>query len=174
MKTENIYTKLHLCKTQIGTITKDSKNPFFKSNYLSLNGLLDAIEPVLSENGLLILQPLKDGCVCTEIVETESGEKVTSLIQLPSITDPQKLGSAITYFRRYTLESLLGLKADDDDGNHASKPSKTDPSRKPSLEADQFQQAIKSTDKKALQNVLDKFRMSPEQRAVINQLINPA
>tara|TARA_R110000803_G_scaffold65912_1_gene127193 strand:+ start:178 stop:684 length:507 start_codon:yes stop_codon:yes gene_type:complete len=166
MKTENIYTKLHLCKTQIGTITKDSKNPFFKSNYLSLNGLLDAIEPVLSENGLLILQPLKDGCVCTEIVETESGEKVTSLIQLPNITDPQKLGSAITYFRRYTLESLLGLKADDDDGNHASKPT----TKKVELTADQFQNLLKPENKKHIQTYLDKHTMSVEQNKVLTQL----
>ena len=40
-------------------------------------------------------------------------------INLPEISDPQKLGSAITYFRRYTLQSLLALQAEDDDGNKA-------------------------------------------------------
>ena len=45
-------------------------------------------------------------------------------MELPNLQDPQKLGSAITYFRRYTLQSLLGLQAEDDDGNKASAPIK--------------------------------------------------
>ena len=45
---------------------------------------------------------------------------VVSGLKLPEITDPQKLGSCITYYRRYTLSSLLGLQSEDDDGNTAS------------------------------------------------------
>lgn len=118
----SVYKKLLEAKKEIGKISKDSKNPFFKSNYLSLNGLIDAIDDVLNKHELLLLQPIKDGKVITQILDIEKdGGAVQSEMVLPNITDPQKLGSAITYFRRYTLESLLGLKADDDDGNLASK-----------------------------------------------------
>jgi hypothetical protein len=117
----NIYSKILASKKEIGKISKDSKNPFFKSSYLSLNGLIEAVEDVLHNQGLLLLQPLKDGGVSSVIFDTESDAKIESFMLLPNIQDPQKLGSAITYFRRYTLESLLGLSAVDDDGNNASK-----------------------------------------------------
>ena len=126
----SIYKKLFEAKKEIGKISKDAKNPFFKSNYLSLNGLIDAVETVLEKHDLLLLQPIKNGAVLTTIVDVENYDKnvdcedsmVHSEMQLPNITDPQKLGSAITYYRRYTLQSLLGLQAEDDDGNKASKP----------------------------------------------------
>ena len=118
----SIYKKLFEAKKEIGKISKDSKNPFFKSNYLSLGGLIDAVEAVLQKHDLILLQPIEAEWVKTQIIDIEDGEKVQSEMHLPNITDPQKLGSAITYFRRYTLESLLGLKAEDDDGNLAAKP----------------------------------------------------
>ena len=121
----NLYTKLSEVKKEIGAISKDSTNPFFKSKYFDINGLLKHTEPLLQKNGLLLLQPIIKGEVFSEIIDIESGESVTSSIPLPEINDPQKLGSAITYFRRYTLQSLLGLQAEDDDANAASKASNT-------------------------------------------------
>ena len=120
----SIYKKLFEAKKEIGKILKDSTNPFFKSKYLSLNGLIDAVEPILTKHNLLLLQPIKDCCVYTVIIDidTDGGnESIESFIQLPTIQDPQKLGSAITYYRRYTLQSLLVSQAEDDDGNGASK-----------------------------------------------------
>ena len=117
----SIHKKLFEAKKEIGVISKDSKNPFFKSNYLSLNGLIDAVEEVLVKHDLLLLQPISEGKVITRIISVEDDDYIESEIELPNITDPQKLGSAITYYRRYTLQSLLGLQAEDDDGNTASK-----------------------------------------------------
>lgn len=117
----SVYIKLLKAKKNIGAITKDSKNPFFKNNYFDINKLISEVEPILLEEGLLLLQPIKDGYVVTEIHDPETKENITSSMMLPEISDPQKLGSAITYFRRYTLQSLLGLQAEDDDGNSASK-----------------------------------------------------
>jgi len=116
--------KLLLVKKKIGTLSKNSKNPFFKSQYLDLTAILEAVEPLLQDQGLVLLQPLKDGCVSTQIFDSESGELVceSSMFIPTQITDPQKLGSAITYFRRYTLKSLLAISEQDDDGNLASKP----------------------------------------------------
>lgn len=117
----SVYIKLLKAKKRIGAITKDSKNPFFKNNYFDINKLISEIEPVLLEEGLLLLQPIRDGYVISEIHDPETKEQVNSSMMLPEISDPQKLGSAITYFRRYTLQSLLGLQAEDEDGNSVSK-----------------------------------------------------
>lgn len=119
----NIYTKLAAVKKEIGAISKDSTNPFFKSKYFDINGLLKHVEPLLDKNGLLLLQPILEGLVCSQIIDVENGEKVESSIQMASLSDPQKMGSMITYYRRYTLQSLLGLQAEDDDANAASKAS---------------------------------------------------
>ena len=121
----NLYTKLNEVKKEIGAISKDSTNPFFKSKYFDINSLLKHVEPLLQKNGLLLLQPIIKGEVFSEVIDTDSGESVTSSIVLPQMDDPQKLGSAITYYRRYTLQSLLGLQAEDDDANSASQATKS-------------------------------------------------
>ena len=131
----SIYKKLFEAKKEIGKISKDSKNPFFKSKYFDVNSLLEHVEPILQKHGLLLLQPIKDGKVTTiiqnfDIEDNNQGSQfVSSELALPQLTDPQKLGSAITYYRRYTLTSLLGLQAEDDDGNLASKPAPIDYTR---------------------------------------------
>ena len=125
----NIYTKLAAVKKEIGAISKDTTNPFFKSKYFDINGLLKHVEPLLDKNGLLLLQPIIKGEVFSEIIDIEDGDSVTSSIDLPNLQDPQKLGSAVTYYRRYTLQSLLGLQAEDDDANAASKASKGQPTK---------------------------------------------
>lgn len=119
--TKTIYENLFEAKKHIGKISKDSKNPFFKSKYFDINGLLNAVEPVLADNGLLLLQPIEDGKVITKIINVADGVTIQSEMTLPALTDAQKLGSAITYFRRYTAQSLLGLQAEDDDANLASR-----------------------------------------------------
>ena len=121
----SIYKQLFEAKKEIGKISKDSKNPFFKSKYFDINSLLEHVEPILQKHNLLLLQPIEESKVTTVIVDVETGEKVNSEITLPQLNDPQKLGSAITYYRRYTLQSLLGLQAEDDDGNKASKKTPT-------------------------------------------------
>jgi hypothetical protein len=120
-KIMSIYKKLFEAKKEIGKISKDSTNPFFKSKYFDINSLLEHVEPILQKHDLLLLQPILSGKVTTRIVDIESDSYVISKIQLPTIQDPQKLGSAITYYRRYTLQSLLGLQAEDDDANTATK-----------------------------------------------------
>tara|TARA_R110000772_G_scaffold166843_1_gene278472 strand:- start:457 stop:960 length:504 start_codon:yes stop_codon:yes gene_type:complete len=126
---KNIYTKLAAVKNEIGAISKDSTNPFFKSKYFDINGLLKHVEPLLDKNGLLLLQPITDGLVCSQIIDIENGDKVESSMQMAALNDPQKMGSMITYYRRYTLQSLLGLQAEDDDANAASKASQAPPAK---------------------------------------------
>lgn len=113
--------KLLEAKKEIGKVVKNSQNPHFKKSYADINALLEEVEPILLKHGLLLLQPIIEGKVVTEITDVESGESKESSLTLPQGLNPQQLGSAVTYFRRYTLQSLLSLRATDDDGNDASK-----------------------------------------------------
>lgn len=108
---------------EVKKIKKESKNPFFKSSYASLSNILDCIEEPLSSNGLTILQfPEKDFELITRL-QHESGEFFeSSYTMIPAKTDPQSIGSLITYQRRYALGAILNLNIDeDDDGNAATK-----------------------------------------------------
>lgn len=134
----SIYRKLHSAKKEIGAISKDSRNPFFKSKYFDINQLLEHTEPILQKHDLLCLQPILDGVVTSQIIDVETGEKVESGIALTNITDPQKRGSEVTYYRRYTLASLLGMQAEDDDANKASRKK---PAAKPFISEDQLAKA---------------------------------
>ena len=118
---KEILSKLSLVKKEIGTLSKNASNPFFKSKYLDLGEILTNLEPLLETHKMLLLLPISEDTVCTQIHDLESGQCVTSCIKLPQLTDPQKIGSAITYYRRYSLQSLLALQTDDDDGNKASQ-----------------------------------------------------
>ena|SRR3990167_3168094 len=118
-----IYTKVSNIQQKIGKLSKDKTNPFFKSSYFDINSLLEQLQPLLKEEGLVILQPLttKAGRPALETVLTtdDGNDKITSSIVLPDLQDPQKMGSVITYFRRYSLQSLFALQAEDDDGEKA-------------------------------------------------------
>ena len=116
---KDIYKKLFKVQSEIGSIGKDVTNPFYKSKYFDINSLIGQLQPLLKKYGLLLLQPIEDQKVKSIIFEIDGDGYVESSINLPDIPDPQKLGSAITYFRRYTLQSLLALQAEDDDGNKA-------------------------------------------------------
>jgi hypothetical protein len=117
---ENLIVKLDNVRKEIGKVVKDSENPFFKSKYTDINSLIEQLEPILEKHKLVLLQPIRKDMVFSEIHDIENGEKITSSLRLPDLTDPQKIGSAVTYYRRYTLTSLLALQSEDDDGNLAS------------------------------------------------------
>jgi len=86
-----------------------------------LNSLIEAVEPTLLKYDLILLQPVIDNKVVTQIIDIETGDKIESYLTLPIITDPQKIIASITYFRRGTLQSLLSLQAVDDDGNESKR-----------------------------------------------------
>ena len=119
-KKESIYSKLYKVQKEIGAISKDSTNPFYKSKYFDINSLIKQVTPILEKHKLLLLQPIKNGEQHSIIYDIDNGDSVESSLSLPTNLDAQKIGSAITYYRRYTLQSLLGLQAEDDDGNNAS------------------------------------------------------
>jgi hypothetical protein len=118
--------KLFNLQNKLKAVKKDAENPFFKSKYFDINGLLSALKPLLNEEGLVVIQPLTTleggvNALKTVVIDAETGKAlVESVVALPSNVDPQKMGSAITYFRRYALQSLFLLEAEDDDANSVS------------------------------------------------------
>jgi hypothetical protein len=148
---------------------KDSKNPFFKSSYADLGAVVKAIKEPFADNGLSYSQfPLfVDGKVGVETILMHiSGEWMSGEIVLPMTKqDPQAAGSAITYARRYALQAIAGIPAEDDDGNHASKPAakQADKPATPALtDNDLSWIAAAKTDPQALEQIED-----PEYRAFI-------
>ena len=121
---KNILKKLLELQKEVKPIEKDSKNPYFNSAYFDINKLIDVLKPTLNKLGLVIYQPVEyrdsKNILKTILADVESGERVETSITLPDNLEPQKMGSAITYLRRYTLQSLLFLQAEDDDGSNAS------------------------------------------------------
>ena len=106
-------------------MAKDASNPFFKNKYASLDSIIDEARPVLTKNGLSILQlPSGDGehAIMKTLLLHESGEWIESeaLIIKPVKSDPQAYGSCISYMRRYSLTSFLSLNTGEDDDANAS------------------------------------------------------
>lgn len=107
-------------------IIKRADNPFFKSKYADLPAILDEINIPLKEAGLVISQWPDGEGLTTLLIHAQSGEYIeANAIMHPTKNDPQSIGSAITYQRRYSICSILCLNVDeDDDGNEASFPPK--------------------------------------------------
>lgn len=102
---------------------KDSKNPFFKSSYADLHSVMACAREPLANNGLSVVQPTQviDGQLCLiTMLMHKSGQWIKSVMPLVlAKNDPQSVGSALTYFRRYCYASLCGVAQMDDDGESA-------------------------------------------------------
>jgi len=109
----------------IESVIKDSTNPYFKSKYADLTSVIEACKDKLNKVGIAVLQPINNVHVETVLLH-ESGEWFSSSTPIVSKVqnDPQALGSAISYAKRYGLQSMVLLPAVDDDGNQASNKAK--------------------------------------------------
>lgn len=132
-----IAAALAKAQGEIEGAKKDSANPFFKSKYADLASVWDACRVPLSKNGIALVQsPSADGLrvsVDTLLTHT-SGQWIRGTVSVNAKEDsPQAFGSAITYLRRYALQSFVGVAPEDDDaeaahgrGNgHAKQPQDT-------------------------------------------------
>lgn len=111
----------------MGNAKKDASNPFFNKKYADLNAIREVCIPVLNSHNIAVLQPTAfiDGKNFVKtILLHESGETIESLTEIvySRPNDAQAQGSGITYARRYGLQSLLNIGAEDDDGNGSSNP----------------------------------------------------
>jgi ERF superfamily len=120
-----IATALIKAKANFKPILKTKTNPHFRSKYAGLDAILDAITAALGEVGVLLVQPTvvrEDKTILrTILIHAESGEQIESELAIPPLLDPQKLGAAMTYYRRFSLCALLAIAPDeDDDGSTAN------------------------------------------------------
>lgn len=130
---------------------KDSANPYFKSKYADLASIWDACRAPLSKNNLSIIQIPQENGIET-ILAHSSGEWIKGFLEIkPVKEDPQAIGSAITYARRYALAAMVGIAPEDDDGNAATgkqesekeKPAAT-PKKAPSKkDGESFEERVK-------------------------------
>ncbi len=124
---KQIALALVKAQMEMDTATKGAKNPFFKSNYADINTVLETINPVCDSLGLVVFQApqIIDGndVLYTRISLADNPSEFVEgqmRLLLPS-ADMQKLGSAVTYARRYSLVTMFNLEQEDDDGQSASK-----------------------------------------------------
>lgn len=122
-------------QAKIGAAKKEATNPFYHTKYADLGAVMEACKEALNESKIFVLQPVMDDKVETYLIH-ESGEWMSSStpIVCKEQNNPQALGSAISYARRYGLQSMVFIPAEDDDGNSAV-PSKAAPSVSPAKSA---------------------------------------
>jgi hypothetical protein len=107
---------------------KGKANPFFKSSYADLTACGEAARAALADNGLAVIQSTEfdgDGVSLVTVLVHESGQWVRGRYPVrPAKPDPQSVGSAITYARRYAFCAMVGMTAEeeDDDGHAATQP----------------------------------------------------
>lgn len=133
-KVDLLVKALIKAKADFGPVEKNKENPFFKSKYADLGTIDQAVTPALHKNGLTVVQTTEIAGIQPVLVTTlfhESGQFLSGQYPLnPVKADPQGLGSATTYARRYALCAMLTIVADDDDdGNAASTPQKSAPTQ---------------------------------------------
>jgi hypothetical protein len=120
-----LATALAKAQSQMRGAIKDSANPYFKSKYADLASVWEACREPLTTNGLAVVQTTTGESAETVTVETilthASGQWISSVITMrPVKSDPQGIGSCLTYARRYGLSAMVGIAPEDDDGNAAT------------------------------------------------------
>ena len=140
----NLVKALVTFQGKMTAVKKDTTNPFYKSKYATLDTIWETIRKPLSENGLSIAQTMnliESNSVLETTLYHTSGEWIsgTQLVN-PVKNDPQGLGSAITYARRYSLSAILGLVSDDDDDANVA----TKPESKPKVESKPVEKPVEA------------------------------
>ena len=141
VKKHTIKTALLEFQKLAVTAKKDGKNPHFRSNYSTLESVIEAVkqgnqfglfftqemtyEYVSDINGGNSVIPVVSTKVMHEHDDTVIESKLPIMLAQANMENPQKIGSAITYYKRYTLQSVYGLPSEDDDSNVASQPTIT-------------------------------------------------
>ena len=133
---KELATALAKAQGELRAAEMTATNPFLKNKYADLGSIIKAAQAPLANNGLAIVQPVSDnGDIVT--VETllmhQSGEWISERISSPAtkengISAVQSMGKIITYLRRYSYASMLGVYGEEDtDGNDDPKPEKKQP-----------------------------------------------
>lgn len=115
----SIHAKLVEFHKKFNGAKKSGVNPHFRSEYMTLDDVVHATTPVLTELGLCAFHCIEGGDLVTAIAD-EKGDKIESRIPMTLNGNPQAAGSMVTYYKRYNLCALLNIAEADDDGNAAA------------------------------------------------------
>lgn len=108
-------------------VDKSGKNPMFKSEYNTLNDVLNALDNI-QQYGLDFTQHVQSNTLVTTVMHLESGEWFDSVMDLNTEKETyQSYGSCLSYLRRYALMTMFGLRSTDDDGNSSLRGRKVSP-----------------------------------------------
>lgn len=142
-QTNELATALAKAQGEMKAAIFNRINPHFKNRYADLAAILEAVRGPLSKNGLSITQTIapynENGLYLHTMLRHSSGQWVQSIYPLPVGGRPQEFGSALTYARRYSLSSIVGIAAEDDDDANAAqngKPKVASVPAKPTTQAE--------------------------------------
>jgi hypothetical protein len=126
VESATLASAMALAFAEIEAATKAATNPHFKSKYADLGAVIEAVKPALIKHGLFFTQrcqPAEDGVSVETVLHHSSGEKESlGILYVPANKrDAQGFGSALTYARRYALQTAFGVPTEDDDGNAAAR-----------------------------------------------------
>ena len=125
-QTDKIDAALAKAQAELENPTKDAVNPHFRSKYATLDAGLNIVRGVLSKHGISVTQPTSfaDGYLILYTRLAYQGQWIQSeypVCQFP--VKQQEMGSGLTYSRRYSLFSMVGIAGEeDDDANAATSP----------------------------------------------------
>lgn len=158
-----IAKALSQVQLEITNPANTATNPFFKSKYAPLPDVLKVIRPIASKYGLAIIQnpyteDEKVGVIT--LIMHESGEwiETEALVSKPEKNTPQGIGSVITYLRRYTISSIVGISSEEDDDGNSNESSNKKKS----------EEGKKSEDTKEIDKIKKEITNSAQTKAAIN------
>lgn len=166
---KNLYKALANFQQEVPTIHKATQG--YGYTYADLTAIYNVINPLMKKNGLGFTQLLQENKMVTVVFHVESGEIIESKtdipmnVQLKGMNDFQVMGSAITYFRRYCLSSILGIVTDKDTGAGGEQITKS----KETLSNDRFEKAIEKIRNKqyTIEELKSKFNLNTAQEGAL-------
>lgn len=158
-KTPSIYEKVVKIQNEI-SVKKDWTNPFYKSKYITLDNIMDKLQPLLDKEWLVIFNMNIPWWVKT--IVTDLTDTIVSEFTVNDITDPQQLWKVITYWRRYNLTSIFNILADeDDDAQSFYEEKKTDRFENAKANTNYMKQCLDEDD--YISKVKSKYKMTKQQ-----------
>ena len=155
----SIFEKINRVQADI-SLKKDGKNPFYKSKYITLDNIMDKLQPLLDREWLVVFNMNIPWWVKT--IVSDMKDTISSEFTVNDITDPQQLWKVITYWRRYNLTSIFNILADeDDDAQSFYEEKKTDRFENAKKNTNYMKQCLDEDD--YISKVKSKYKMTKQQ-----------
>jgi len=176
-KKDNLFTALAKFQQECPAIHKGTKG--YGYTYADLSQIFEVINPLLKKHGLGFTQPIQENAIKTIVFHLETGETIESVINIPEggqlkgMNEFQTMGSAITYLRRYSISSILGLVTDldNDAGGEQTKPSKKQ--QRKTLTSERFTKALDALkDGKTTADNIKAYDLTNEQAKQLTEFVN--